>query len=52
MRQRLDDRVAARKYLEEMIGIDRRLVERQPTSQDRHRRLKDDLTKLANLLSI
>ena len=33
-----------------MIGVDRRLVEREPNSKDRHRRLKDDLTKLANLL--
>ena len=33
-----------------MIGIDRRLVDREPNSKDRHRRLKDDLTKLANLL--
>jgi tetratricopeptide (TPR) repeat protein len=50
VRQRLGDRAAARKYIEEMIGINRRLVELQPTSKDRHRRLKDDLTKLANLL--
>ncbi len=50
VRQRLGDRAAARKYLEEMVGVDRRLVERQSTSQDRHRRLKDDLVKLANLL--
>jgi tetratricopeptide (TPR) repeat protein len=50
VRQRLGDRTTARKYLEEMIGIDRRLVDRQTTNKDRHRRLKDDLTKLANLL--
>jgi tetratricopeptide (TPR) repeat protein len=47
--KRLNDRVAARRYVEEMVGVDRRLVERQPTSKDRHRRLKDDLIKLANL---
>jgi tetratricopeptide (TPR) repeat protein len=47
--KRLNDRVAARKYIEEMVGVDRRLVEREPASKDRHRRLKDDLIKLANL---
>jgi tetratricopeptide (TPR) repeat protein len=36
--------------MEELIGIDRRLVERQATNKDRHRRLKDDLTKLSDLL--
>lgn len=50
VRQRLGDRAVARKYIEEMIGIDRRLVDQQLTNKDRHRRLKDDLTKLANLL--
>src|SRR5262249_33847538 len=47
--QRLNDRPAALKYLQEMIGIDRRLIDREPSSKDRHRRLKDDLTKLARL---
>jgi tetratricopeptide (TPR) repeat protein len=47
--QRLDDRPAARRYIEEMIGIDRRLVELQPT-KERHHRLRDDLAKLAGLL--
>jgi tetratricopeptide (TPR) repeat protein len=50
VRQRLGDRSAARKYIEEMIGIDRRLMDRQPTNKERYVRLKDDLTKLANLL--
>lgn len=49
VRQRLDDRPAALKYLQELIGIDRRIVDREPNSKDRHRRLKDDLVKLANL---
>jgi tetratricopeptide (TPR) repeat protein len=42
--------VTARKYIEELVSVDRRLVDRQPSNIDRHRRLKDDLTKLANLL--
>jgi tetratricopeptide (TPR) repeat protein len=50
VRQRLSDRAAARKYLEELVGVDRRLVDRQPSNRDRHRKLKDDLTKLVNLL--
>jgi tetratricopeptide (TPR) repeat protein len=50
VRQRFSDRTAARKYMEELVTIDRRLVDRQPSNRDRHRRLKDDLTKLANLL--
>jgi tetratricopeptide (TPR) repeat protein len=50
VRQRLGDRTAARTYIDEMIGIDRRLVNLQRTSKDRHTRLKDDLAKLANLL--
>jgi tetratricopeptide (TPR) repeat protein len=33
-----------------MIGVDRRLIDQQPTSKDRHRRLRDDLAKLATLL--
>jgi tetratricopeptide (TPR) repeat protein len=49
VRQRLDDRPAARGYIEEMIGIDRRLVDLQPT-KERHHRLSDDLAKLAGLL--
>src|SRR4029079_16565764 len=49
VRQRLEDRVAARGYIEEMIGVDRRLVDLQPT-KDRHHRLRDDQVKLAGLL--
>ena len=50
VRQRFGDRTAARQYIDEMIGVDRRLIDQEPTSQDRHRRLRDDLTKLATLL--
>ncbi len=50
VRLRLSDRMAARKYFEEMIGVDRRLIDLQRTNKARYTRLKDDLTKLANLL--
>jgi tetratricopeptide (TPR) repeat protein len=50
VRQRFGDRTAARKYIEEMIGVDRRLIDQEPASKVRHRRLRDDLTKLATLL--
>lgn len=49
VRQRLGDRTAARGYIEEMIAIDRRLLEMQRTNKDRYTRLKEDLTKLAGL---
>jgi tetratricopeptide (TPR) repeat protein len=48
--KRLRDQSAARRYLEEMVGVDRRLVERQSSNRDRHKRLRDDLTKLADLV--
>src|SRR5262249_51147844 len=49
VRQQINDRPSALKYLQEMIGIDRRLIDREPNDKARHRRLKDDLTRLANL---
>ena len=50
VRQHLNDLPRARSYIEEMIGIDRRLLARQPNNRERHKRLSDDLAKLGSLL--
>jgi len=44
------ERQAARPLIEEMIGIERRLLGREPESKARHRKLLDALNKLASLL--
>ena len=41
---------AARPLIEEMTAIERRLLEREPQSKARHRKLLDALSKLASLL--
>jgi tetratricopeptide (TPR) repeat protein len=48
-RSRLSDRPATRQYFTELVDIDRRLLEREPRVASRHKRLVDDLGKLADL---